>query len=130
MTCDVTDCSCALNPLFSLFQSTNRTMSSVNVHLDIFMGDEEQHKLAEAAYLSTCDLLANNAAIYGLPSDPQHLSQEQQVILREIDVIAFSSMLSPHVMFKDIHYLFAVRNPMYYDSCLQIRSMLVASSLS
>jgi len=105
-------------------------MSSVNVHLDIFMGDEEQHKLAEAAYLSTCDLLANNAAIYGLPSDPQHLSQEQQVILREIDVIAFSSMLSPHVMFKDIHYLFAVRNPMYYDSCLQIRSMLVASSLS
>lgn len=95
MTCDVTDCSCALNPLFSLFQSTNRTMSSVNVHLDIFMGDEEQHKLAEAAYLSTCDLLANNAAIYGLPSDPQHLSQEQQVILREIDVIAFSSMLSP-----------------------------------
>jgi len=34
-------------------------------------------------------LLANNAAIYGLPSDPQHLSQEQQEMLREIDVFAF-----------------------------------------
>lgn len=69
-------------------------MSSTNVHLDIFIGNKEQHKLDEAAYLATCDLLANNAAIYGLPSDPQHLSQEQQEILREIDVIAFLLMLS------------------------------------
>ncbi|OAX40563.1 hypothetical protein K503DRAFT_737274 [Rhizopogon vinicolor AM-OR11-026] len=49
------------------------------------MGDKEQHKLDETAYLYTCDLLNNNAAIYGLPSDPHHLSQEQQEILREID---------------------------------------------
>ncbi|KAG0702200.1 cyclophilin-like domain-containing protein [Suillus ampliporus] len=49
------------------------------------MGDKEQHKLDEAAYFTTRNLLANNAAIYGFPSDPQDLSSEQQEMLREID---------------------------------------------
>lgn len=63
------------------------------VYLDVFMGDEEQHKIDEAAFTATCDFLANNAAIYGLPSDPRHLSSEQQDMLREIDVFAFLPML-------------------------------------
>lgn len=62
---------------------------SSTVYLDIFMGDEEQHKLDEAAFIATRNFLANNAAIYGLPSDPHHLSSEQQEMLREIDVFAF-----------------------------------------
>jgi hypothetical protein len=63
------------------------------VYLDIFMGDEEQHRVDEAAFTATCDFLANNAVIYGLPSDPRHLSSEQQDMLREIDVFAFLPML-------------------------------------
>lgn len=58
---------------------------SSTVYLDVFIGDEEQHKIDEAAFTATCDFLANNAAIYGLPSDPRHLSSEQQEMLREID---------------------------------------------
>lgn len=58
---------------------------SSTVYLDVFMGDEEQHRIDEAAFTATCDFLANNAAIYGLPSDPRHLSSEQQEMLREID---------------------------------------------
>jgi len=104
-------------------------MSSTTVHLDIFMGDKEQHKLDEAAYFSTCDLLANNAAIYGLPPDPQHLSQEQQEILSEIDVIA-SADAFPDAIFNDSYHLIVVRNPVYYAWFPQTRSVLVASSLS
>jgi len=66
---------------------------SSTVYLDVFMGDAEQHKIDEAAFIATRNLLANNAAIYGLPSDPQHLSSEQQEMLREIDVFAFLPML-------------------------------------
>ncbi|TCD68754.1 hypothetical protein EIP91_009900 [Steccherinum ochraceum] len=55
------------------------------VFLDIFIGDKDKHAEEETAYNATNTLLAKNAAIYGLPSDPQELSEEQQDILKELD---------------------------------------------
>lgn len=57
-----------------------------SVFLDIHIGDSEEHALETAAYNATATLLARNAAIYGLPSLPAELSEEQQDILKELDV--------------------------------------------
>ncbi|KAI0357029.1 hypothetical protein OH77DRAFT_191754 [Trametes cingulata] len=64
---------------------TSITMA-VRAYLDIYMGDKDEHDRAQAAYDATAALLAKNAAIYGLPSVPSELSEEQQGILRELDV--------------------------------------------
>jgi hypothetical protein len=59
------------------------------VYLDIFIGDRDEHAKAMARYESTCALLAKNAKVYGLPSTPSELSEEQQQILNELDVSSF-----------------------------------------
>ncbi|KAH7924935.1 hypothetical protein BV22DRAFT_1034630 [Leucogyrophana mollusca] len=55
------------------------------VYLDVFMGDAEAHASLDASYKHSCDLLSKNAAIYGLPSTPEELSEEQQELLKEVD---------------------------------------------
>ena len=62
------------------------------VHLDIFIGNGAEHAQAETAYNTTAALLLKNAAIYGLPTSPSELSEEQQEILKELDV--FTSPVS------------------------------------
>lgn len=57
------------------------------VYLDIYIGDKEAHAREEVAYHATSVLLSKNATIYGLPSTPQELSEEQQDILKELDVM-------------------------------------------
>ena len=64
------------------------------IYLDIFIGNKEAFAQEEAAYDATSALLSKNASIYGLPSVPQELSEEQQDILKELDVSsAFPSYL-------------------------------------
>ena len=57
-------------------------------YLDICIGHSDQHALAQASYDATVSLLTKNAAIYGLPSSPSALSEEQQEILKELDVLS------------------------------------------
>jgi hypothetical protein len=59
---------------------------STNVYLDIFIGNREEHAKAQAAYKATCSLLSKNAKVYGLPTSPADLSEEQQEILADLDV--------------------------------------------
>ena len=56
-------------------------------YLDICIGHTDQYALAQASYDATVSLLTKNAAIYGLPSSPSALSEEQQEILKELDVL-------------------------------------------
>ena len=58
----------------------------VQVYLDIFIGDRDAHAQTEASYNATVALLAKNASIYGLPTSPSALSEEQRDILRDLDV--------------------------------------------
>ncbi|KAI0672249.1 cyclophilin-like domain-containing protein [Trametes maxima] len=60
--------------------------SHPHAYIDIYIGDEQEHRRAGAAYDATVALLLKNAAIYGLPSAPSDLSEEQQQILKELDV--------------------------------------------
>ena len=60
-------------------------------YLDIYTGDADQHACDEQAYVRTQTILSKNAMIYGLPSNPEDLSKEQQQILRELDVHMSSS---------------------------------------
>ncbi|THH32575.1 hypothetical protein EUX98_g1624 [Antrodiella citrinella] len=55
------------------------------VYLDVYIGDKEAHTREQAAYNATEALLSKNASIYGLPSTPQDLTDEQQDILKELD---------------------------------------------
>ncbi|OBZ76806.1 Peptidyl-prolyl cis-trans isomerase cyp5 [Grifola frondosa] len=55
------------------------------VYLDIYIGDEQDHARTQAAYDATSAVLTKNAAIYGLPSTPPELTEEQQDILKELD---------------------------------------------
>jgi cyclophilin family peptidyl-prolyl cis-trans isomerase len=57
----------------------------MSVYLDICIGNRDEYATAQAAYNSTCSLLSNNAKIYGLPSSPADLSEEQRDILRDLD---------------------------------------------
>lgn len=59
---------------------------SPSAYLDIFIGNQDEHDRAQAAYDATVALLAKNAAIYGLAPSPAALSEEQQGILRDLDV--------------------------------------------
>ena len=61
-------------------------MTSTSVYLDIYIGSREENARAQAAYDLTFSLLSKNAQIYGLPSSPADLSEEQQDILKELDV--------------------------------------------
>lgn len=56
------------------------------VYLDVYIGSRDEHATNQAAYDATCSLLSKNAEIYGLPSSPADLSEEQQDILRDLDV--------------------------------------------
>lgn len=59
--------------------------------LDIFTGNREAHAVAQAEYDATVAQLEKNRLIYGLPSFPAELSEEQQQILAELDVLALAS---------------------------------------
>lgn len=65
-------------------------------YLDIYIGNTEQHARGEQAYARTQTILSKNAMIYGLPLNPEDLSEEQQQILRELDVhMIFPPILTP-----------------------------------
>lgn len=70
----------------SWFLSTTMT-EEVMVFLDIHMGNREDHAKEQAEYDATTSLLTKNAAIYGLPTTPAELTEEQQQILAELDVL-------------------------------------------
>lgn len=57
-----------------------------HVFLDIHIGDQQTHLRHETAYNATLALLTKNSSIYGFPSTPEELSEEQQDILKELDV--------------------------------------------
>ncbi|PSR71464.1 hypothetical protein PHLCEN_2v12731 [Hermanssonia centrifuga] len=59
--------------------------SDSKVFLDVYIGDRDAHASGQADYEATCALLSKNAAIYGLPSSPADLTEEQQQILSELD---------------------------------------------
>lgn len=56
------------------------------VYLDIYIGCRKENEKAQAAYDFTYSLLSKNAKIYGLPSSLAELSEEQQGILKDLDV--------------------------------------------
>ena len=58
-------------------------------YLDIFIGNKDVHDRDQAAYDATVDLLQKNATIYGLPLSVELLSEEQQDILQELDVLSY-----------------------------------------
>ena len=72
--------------LYKLVRSNPWTYFVMSVYLDIFIGNREKHAREITAYNSTCSLLSKNAKIYGLSSIPEELSEEEQEILRELDV--------------------------------------------
>ncbi|CAL1709140.1 unnamed protein product [Somion occarium] len=59
--------------------------AGTKAYLDIYIGDQEKHNREQTAYDATHILLTKNASIYGLPSSPELLSEEQQDILKELD---------------------------------------------
>ena len=61
-------------------------MTSTKAWLDIYIGDRELHDKEQAAYDATNALLQKNHSIYGLPASLTELSEEQQQILKELDV--------------------------------------------
>ena len=68
-------------------------MPDERVYLDIHVGNRDAHATEQSEYDATCALLKKNASIYGLPDTPEELSEEQQQILAEIDVL-YSANLS------------------------------------
>ena len=59
------------------------------LYLDIFIGNKDEHDRDQAAYDATVALLQKNATIYGLPLSVELLSEEQQDILQELDVLSY-----------------------------------------
>lgn len=57
------------------------------VYLEIHIGNKDEHDRDKAVYDATVALLEKNASIYGLPSSAELLSEEQQSILQELDVL-------------------------------------------
>lgn len=70
-------------------------MTSNCVYLDIFLGDRDEHQRLEELYTRTRNILAKNAVIYALPPAPEELSEEQQEILQDLDVIITSMQSYP-----------------------------------
>lgn len=60
-------------------------MSTVAVYVNVSIGNREEHACDQAAYDATVKLLSQKALVYGLPTQPQALSDEQENILRELD---------------------------------------------
>ena len=50
------------------------SVMGIEVFLDVFIGNSEEHAQATAAYDATVALLVKNAAIYGLPQVPDRKS--------------------------------------------------------
>lgn len=69
------------------FVHTRITMTDTSVYIDIYMGDRIVHVQEQAEYDATASMLSKNTAIYGLPTLPADLSEEQRQILSEIDVL-------------------------------------------
>ena len=69
----------------------NCTMTLAKAWLDIYIGDKDAHTKEQAAYDATNELLRKNYAIYGLPPSLVELSEEQQQILKELDVHRLAS---------------------------------------
>lgn len=65
--------------------SSNSTMIS-KAWLDIYIGDRDAYNKEKVAYDATDSVLRKNYAIYGLPSTLEELSEEQQDMLKELDV--------------------------------------------
>lgn len=61
-------------------------MTSAKAWLDVYIGDRDKHDNAKAVYDATDALLQKNWSIYGLPTSLTELSEEQQQILKELDV--------------------------------------------
>lgn len=80
----------ALHPTVLLL--TTLELGMARAFIDVCMGDREEHSRSQAAYDATTILLAKHASIYGLPASPAELSEEQQDILRELDVHVFQSV--------------------------------------
>ena len=59
------------------------------LYLDIFIGNKDEHDRDQVAYDATVALLQKNATIYGLPLSVELLSEEQQDILQELDVLSY-----------------------------------------
>jgi hypothetical protein len=57
-----------------------------DVYLDIFIGNREEHEDSQAAYEATSFLLSKSAKIYGLPTLPADLTEDQREILADLDV--------------------------------------------
>lgn len=55
-----------------------------NVYLDIFIGNRDENRKLQAEYDTTCDWLSKNAKIYGLPTSPTELSDEQRNIMHDL----------------------------------------------
>ncbi|EKM56956.1 uncharacterized protein PHACADRAFT_160509 [Phanerochaete carnosa HHB-10118-sp] len=54
--------------------------------LDIYIGDCDAYAREKAAYDATNLLLQKSCTMYGFPSTLEELSEEQQDILKELDV--------------------------------------------
>ena len=78
-------------------------------YLDICIGHSDQHAIAQASYDATVSLLTKNAAIYGLPSSPSALSEEQQEILKELDVL--------FLLLRPICFLLRLFNSLPWQHC-------------
>ncbi|KAH8831148.1 cyclophilin-like domain-containing protein [Flagelloscypha sp. PMI_526] len=61
------------------------SLSGSTAFLDIYIGDETLFNESQASYEATVKLLLTHAAVYGLPSTPEELSEEQRGILEEIN---------------------------------------------
>ena len=55
--------------------------------LDIYIGDRDAYSQQKTEYEATEALLSKNHAVYGLPASPEDLTDEQQQILQELDVL-------------------------------------------
>ncbi|KAK7436045.1 hypothetical protein VKT23_018537 [Stygiomarasmius scandens] len=75
------------------------------VYLDIYSGNKVEYEQLNDRYTHTSSLLAKNASVYGLPSSPELLTDEQQEILQDLN----KSPDSPPLLFESPNPLLAGR---------------------
>ena len=63
-----------------------------SIYLDIFIGNRDENSKHQLEYDATCSLLAKNAKIYGLPTSPTELNEEQRLILADLGDVLQSTM--------------------------------------
>jgi len=61
------------------------SQSTSSAYFDIYIGDEATFRSSLVAYEATSELLTRNANIYGLPTIPEELNEEQRGIIEEIN---------------------------------------------